>query len=134
MDHPEVDRFLEEWHRIVRERDTAAIADILADDVAIGAPPYWSKVEGKDVVAHLLGLILETIEDFTYHRQWRQDCELALEFVGHVDGNNLQGIDLITVNTDGLLANIDVPMRPLNTIEHLRDKIGPRMQEYLASL
>jgi hypothetical protein len=90
MDHPEVDRFLEEWHRIVRERDTAAIADILADDVAIGAPPYWSKVEGKDVVAHLLGLILETIEDFTYHRQWRQDCELALEFVGHVDGNNLQ--------------------------------------------
>ena len=134
MDHPEVDRFLEEWHRLVRERDTAAIADIPADDVAIGAPPYWNKVEGKDLVAHLLGLILETIEDFTYQRQWRQDRELALEFTGHVDGNALQGIDLITVNADGLLANIDVPMRPLNTIEYLRDKIAPRMQEYLASL
>jgi len=25
-------------------------------------------------------------------------------------------------------------MRPLNTVEHLRDTIGPRMQEYLAGL
>lgn len=134
MDHPEVDRFLDEWHRMVRERDTAAIIDLLADDVTIGAPPYWSKLDGKELVAHLLGLILETIEDFTYHRQWRQGRELALEFIGHVGDHDLQGIDLITVNADGLLANIDVPMRPLNTIEHLRDTIGPRMQEYIGGL
>ena len=134
MDHPEVDRFLDEWHRIIREQDLAAIVEILADDVEIGAPPYWNKLEGKELVGHLLGLILETIEEFTYHRQWRSGRELALEFTGVVDGHQLQGVDLITVNEEGLLAKIDVPMRPLGTIEHLRDKIGPKMQKYLASL
>jgi hypothetical protein len=134
MDHPEVDRFLDEWHRIIREQDIAAIVEILADDVEIGAPPYWNKLEGKELVGHLLGLILETIEEFTYHRQWRSGRELALEFTGVVDGHQLQGVDLITVNEEGLLAKIDVPMRPLGTIEHLRDKIGPKMQKYLASL
>ena len=134
MDHPEVDRFLDEWHRIIREQDIAAIVEILADDVEIGAPPYWNKLEGKELVGHLLGLILETIEKFTYHRQWRSGRELALEFTGVVDGHQLQGVDLITVNEEGLLAKIDVPMRPLGTIEHLRDKIGPKMQKYLASL
>jgi hypothetical protein len=134
MEHGEVDSFLEEWHRIVREQDAAAIVEILADDVSIGAPPYWNRLEGKELVAFLLGLILETIEDFTYHRQWRSGRELALEFIGQVDGQNLQGIDLITVNEDGLLCAIDVPMRPINTVEHLRDVIGPRMQDYIASL
>ncbi len=134
MEYPEVDRFLDEWHRIVREQDVSAIADILADDVTMGAPPYWNRLDGKELVAFLLGLILETIEDFTYRRQWRSGRELALEFAGQVDGHNLQGIDLITVNEDGLLAAIDVPMRPINTIEHLREVIGPRMQKYIASL
>ena len=134
MDHPEVDRFLDEWHRIIREQDVSAIVEILAEDVEMGAPPYWNKLEGKDLVGHLLGLILETIEEFTYHRQWRSGRELALEFTGVVEGHKLQAVDLITVNEEGLLAKIDVPMRPLGTIEHLRDKIGPKMQKYLASL
>lgn len=33
------DRFLAEWRRIVAERDVAALAAVLAPDVALGAPP-----------------------------------------------------------------------------------------------
>jgi hypothetical protein len=63
------DRFLPEWHRIVAERDVPALGAVLAPDVTLGAPPYWSKLAGRDLVQHLLGLIVHTVEGFTYQRE-----------------------------------------------------------------
>lgn len=125
--------FLKEWHRIVAERDIEALSQVLAADVTIGAPPYWSRLEGHDLVLHLLGLILETIEDFTYHREWQDDAELALEFRGRVGDTQLQAIDLITLNDRGEVQNIDVLMRPHNAIGELRERIAPKMAEFLSS-
>jgi hypothetical protein len=126
------DAFLAEWHRIVRERDVPALAGLLTPDVAIGAPPYWEPLRGAPLVQHLLGLILETIEDFTYHREWKAGSELALEFRGRVSGLELQGIDLISLDAEGRMRRLDVPMRPVNAVSALRDAIAPRMAKYLA--
>jgi hypothetical protein len=127
------DRFLAEWHRIVAERDAAGLAAVLAPDVTLGAPPYWSRLAGRALVQHLLGLIVHTIEDFTYHREWRDGRELALEFRGRVGEIELQGIDLITLDPEGRVQSLDVLMRPVNGIVALRDRIAPRMAEYLAA-
>ncbi len=124
------DAFLDEWHRIVRERDIPALAPLLAPDVELGAPPYWEPLRGAALVQHLLGLILETIEGFTYRREWRQGSELALEFRGSVAGLELQGIDLFSLDTDGRIRRLEVPMRPINAVAALRDAIAPRMNEY----
>ena len=105
------DPWLEEWHRIVETKDLAALDAVLAEDVTLGAPPYWQKLEGRPLVGHLLGLIVETIESFTYRREWRQGNELALEFTGTVDGLELQAIDLITIDDAGKLVNLDVLLR-----------------------
>jgi hypothetical protein len=48
------DRFLREWHRIVAERNVTALGSVVAPDVTLGAPPYWSKLAGRDLVQHLL--------------------------------------------------------------------------------
>jgi hypothetical protein len=119
--------FLTRWHRIVAEKDLEGLGDLLADDAALGAPPYWGRLEGKPIVQKLLGIILETIEDFTYHRQWVNGGELALEFRGKVDGLELQGIDLITLDDAGRLAQLDVMIRPINTLLALRDRVAARM-------
>jgi hypothetical protein len=83
-------------------------------------------------VQHLLGLIVHTIEGFTYHREWMQERELALEFRGRVGEIELQGIDLITLDDEGRIRSLDVLMRPVNGIIALRDRIAPSMAEYLA--
>jgi hypothetical protein len=129
---PAAETFLKEWHRIVREKDAAALAAVLAPDVTLGAPPYWTRLEGRELVAHLLGIILRTIEGFAYRREWVGDRELALEFHGRVGGRELQGIDLISLDGEGRIRNLDVLMRPLNAIAALRDAVAPRMADYLA--
>ncbi len=124
--------FLEKWHRIVAARDAAGLATVLAPDVTMGAPPYWAKLEGVDVVQHLLGIIVNTIEDFTYHREFTHGAELALEFHGRIGGLDLQGIDLISLDADGRLRNIDVMIRPVNALLGLQKIVAPQMVEFLA--
>jgi hypothetical protein len=116
----------------VADRDLAALHDVLAEDVALGAPPYWTPLAGRPVVHQLLGLIVHTIEGFTYHREWIAGRELALEFRGRVGDTELQGVDLITLDDEGRIARIDVPMRPANAVAALRERVAPRMAEWLA--
>jgi hypothetical protein len=127
--------FLAKWHRLVAARDLVALEQILAEDVTMGAPPYWEKLQGRPIVHHLLGLIIHTIEDFTYHREWHDDArntgEIALEFHGHVGEIGLQGIDLISLNERDQLQNLDVMIRPMNALAALRDVIAPQMLEFL---
>jgi hypothetical protein len=134
------DEFLAKWHRLVEQRDLDALERILAEDVSMGAPPYWDKLNGRPIVHHLLGLIISTVEDFTYHREWHNESrggagtssqEIALEFRGHLGELDLQGIDLITLNERGELQNLDVMIRPMNALSALRDVIAPQMLEFL---
>ena len=129
---PDPHAFLAEWHRLVAARDAQGLGAVLADDVEMGAPPYWKRLRGRALVQHLLGLVIETIEDFTYQREWCAGGELALEFTGHVDEVELQGIDLISLDEAGRIRRLDVLMRPVNGVIALREKIAPRMAEYLA--
>jgi hypothetical protein len=47
--------FLARWHQRVENKDLVALEKILAEDVTMGAPPYWDKLQGRPLVLHLLG-------------------------------------------------------------------------------
>jgi hypothetical protein len=129
----DAESFLQVWHRIVEKRDAAALADVLAENVTLGAPPYWTRLEGREIVQRLLGIIIETIDGFTYHREWLDGAELALEFTGRVGDTELQGIDLISLDAENRVQNLDVMIRPMNALEELRDRVGARMRAPLDS-
>jgi len=130
--------FLAKWHPVVKDRDLAGLETLLAPDVSMGAPPYWDRLRGRPLVHHLLGLIIHTIKDFSYHREWHDDSrgngEIALEFHGHVGELDLQGIDLISLNDRGEIQKLDVVIRPMNALAALRDVITPQMAVYLQNL
>ena len=126
--------WLERWNAIVEARDLDGIGAQLADDVSMGAPPYWNELQGKEVVHRLLSVIVDTIEDFTYHREWVDGSELALEFRGHVGELGLHGMDLITLNEGGQIQHLDVLIRPANALMGLMSAVGEKMQAKLAEL
>jgi hypothetical protein len=45
----------------------------------------------------------------------------------------LQGIDLISLDAQGRIRSLDVLMRPVNGVVALRERIAPRMVEFLAA-
>ena len=128
----DVEAWLAEWHGIVQRRDLDGMADALAEDMTMGAPPYWNNLESKAVCGRLLAVIVDTIKDFTYYREWINGREIALEFKGHVGDLGLQGMDLITLNDDGKIQNLDVMIRPANALMELMNVVGQKMQERLA--
>lgn len=128
----DVASFLIEWHRIVGEKDLASLGHVLAEGISLGAPPYWNKIRGRALVQHLLGLIVDTIDEFTYQREWQSGLELALEFSGRVDDQELQGIDLISLDDRMKISNLDVLMRPVNAVVSLRERIAPQMAAFIS--
>ena len=128
----DVEAWVQAWHGIVARRDLSAVDGLLAEDVTFGAPPYWSKLEGRAVCARLLRIIIEVIPDFTYHREWINGREIVLEFTGHVGDLGLQGVDIITLNAEGTVQNLDVMLRPANALMELMRVVGERMQAELA--
>ena len=98
------DGFLRAWHRVVAEKDRDALLGLLADDVSLGAPPYWSRIGEREVVHHLLGLILDTIEGFTYRREWVRGRELALECVRRGSDVAIVDVDVAGVEETARLA------------------------------
>ena len=128
----EVEAFSKRWHAVVAARDVGGLLDLLSDEPTLAAPPYWQPLQGRALVHRLLGVILRTIEGFTYHREWAAGRELALEFRGSVDGLELQGIDLITLDEAGRLSNLDVMIRPMNAVEALMQHVRPEMLAFLA--
>ena len=125
--------FLTEWHRAVSEKDRGALLNLLAADVSLGAPPYWARVQGRELVHHLLGLILDTIEEFTYHREWQNGNELALEFTGRVGELELQGVDLVSLDDRFAIQSLDVLIRPAQAVDRLREIVAPQMATFIAS-
>ena len=120
--------FLDRWHRMVAERDVSALDGLIAEDISMGAPPYWTRLEGKPMVMRLLGIIVTTFEDFQYHREWVDGGELALEFTAKVEGLDLHGVDLISVDDDGRMRRLDVMIRPLNALTKLASVVRDKIQ------
>ena len=89
-------------------------------------------VSSDEIVHHLLGLIVNTIQDFRYRREWQSGRELALEFTGRVGELELQGIDLISLDERHRIQRLDVMIRPLNAVVALREAIAPQMASFLA--
>ncbi|MCK0068921.1 nuclear transport factor 2 family protein [Kordiimonas laminariae] len=119
--------FLEKWHKAVHDQDLELLSSIIADDASLLSPAFWRPREGKAKVVAVLKAVTETFEGLTYTKEWISGNEVILEFNTEVEGKNLKGIDRITLNDDGQLAEIEVLIRPMNGLMALAQALGPKL-------
>ncbi|AUQ75959.1 nuclear transport factor 2 family protein [Phaeobacter piscinae] len=136
MTHPTISRLQE----VVAKGDDSQITSLLAEDVQFLPPTYWKTWTGRAPVASILGHVGQVFSDFRYRRIMGDGDDWALEFQCKIGEFDAVGVDLITLNSDGLIAQFEVVMRPYKSIGILRDAImkrvtsDPRFLHYQSAL
>jgi len=120
---------LDEWHRIIAEKDVAALSAIVHPDAVFRSPMVYKPYHGRDTLVFVLSQVIEIFEDFTYHREMMsEDGRSAfLEFTTNVGDKSLKGLDLITFDEDGKITEFEVLIRPMSGLMALAEQMGKRM-------
>jgi hypothetical protein len=77
-------------------------------------------------VLALLGLVAQTFEDFRYTDELVADGAHALIFKASVAGKELEGIDLLRFDDQGLIADFTVMLRPLSGLIPFAQAMGEK--------
>lgn len=121
--HPTIEHMKE----VVAKGDESLICELLAEDVRFSPPTYYSTWTGRVPVAAVLGHVGQVFSDFRYRRVMGEGNDWALEFQCKVGDLDAVGVDLITLNKDGLIQEFEVVMRPYKTIGALREAMMARI-------
>jgi hypothetical protein len=110
----------------VERWDIDAVVTLLAPEVVFHSPVTFHPFLGRETVAKLLGLVAQTFEDFRYTDELQTDGAHALIFRASVEGRELEGIDLLRFDEDGLIADFTVMLRPLSGLIPFAQAMGEK--------
>jgi hypothetical protein len=112
----------------VESKDFDRLEAMLAPDVHFRSPVVYRPYEGRPAVGALLRVVGEVLGPaFAYHWQVRQDDREVLFFSTEVGGREVEGVDLLRYDENGLVAELVVMMRPASGLLAVRDAIGARL-------
>lgn len=123
MTHPTIEKIQE----VVAKGDDTKIIELLAADVKFMPPTYFATWTGPEPVAAVLGHVGKVFQDFKYRRVMGAGKDWALEFECKVGDLDAVGVDLITLNDDGLIEIFEVVMRPHKSVGALREAMNARV-------
>ena len=114
--HPTIESFF----IAIKSNNIRALKSILDENVIFKPPTYWKEWQGREVVARILNHVGSVFKNLEYKRVLCNDSDYFLEFsckVGHLDAT---GVDMISLNSEGLVENFEVVMRPYKSVGELR--------------
>lgn len=114
----------------VEERNVDRVPELFHEDVVFRSPVVFKPYEGRDQVLKVLRAaehVLGIGDKFHYVHQLEDPDERVaiLEFATEVDGKQVEGIDKLTFDYDGLITELKVMLRPASALQ----AVGARMAE-----
>jgi hypothetical protein len=109
-------------------RDIPGVARALAPDVVLHSPVTLSiRFVGREEVTALLGIVRELLEDLEYLEEFGGDRVHAFVFSARVNGQQLEGTDILRLDEAGLVKDFRVFIRPLPGLAALTAALAPRL-------
>ena len=110
---------LQRWMDYIASHDPAGLPTLLHDDVVFQSPIVHTPQRGKAITLAYLGAAGNTLggESFRYVDVFDCGDKAVLEFETVMDGIQVNGIDMIWWDTDGLITDFKVMVRPLKAIQ-----------------
>ena len=121
-----IENSIEQWHRMITERDPSGLSDLLAEDVAFYSPVVHSPQVGKDkTLPYLIAAFHVFLNDtFRYVREVSGELDAVLEFMVEIDGIEINGVDMIKFDETGKIIEFKVMLRPLKAVNLIHQKMG----------
>jgi SnoaL-like domain len=116
-----------EFRAAVESRDLARMEAALSPDVVFRSPAVFKPYEGREAVMHLLSTVVQVFEDFEYTDELEGDRTHALVFKARVGDREVEGLDHLTVDADGLITQLVVMVRPLSGLTALAQAMAERL-------
>ncbi len=122
---------LDAWHRMIRERDAAALDDVLADDAVFHSPVVHTPQEGKALTKMYLAAAIMVLggSSFEYVREVIGESDAVLEFTAELNGIHINGVDMIHWDADGKIDDFKVMIRPLKAVNLLHQLMGQMLKQ-----
>jgi len=113
--------------RAAAERgDIDAARELLAPNIIFHSPVTFHPFVGRDTVVKLLSLVASTFEDLRYTDELVLDGAHALIFKASVAGKELEGMDLLRSDEQGLIVDFTVMLRPLSGLIGFAQTMGEK--------
>jgi hypothetical protein len=115
-----------QFRAAVERMDIGAASELLALDVVFHSPVTFHPFVGRETVTRLLEIVAGTFEDFHYTDELQADGAHALIFRASVAGRELEGIDLLRLDDDGLICDFTVMIRPMSGLVPFAQAMGEK--------
>jgi hypothetical protein len=108
--------------------DIDALLGTLAPDVVLHSPVSFAPYVGKETVGGVLRLVSEAFDGWRCVEEVHSsDGVIGFVFRTRVEGRELEGLDLLRLDADGLIADLTVMIRPMSGLIALAQAIGPKV-------
>jgi SnoaL-like protein len=111
----------------VEAKDLDAATATLREDVVLHSPILFRGFEGREVVMQVLTHVAATLEDFRYLDEVAEGDTVVLRFKARVGDRELEGIDFLELDEDGLVKELTVFMRPMSALTAFNKQMAARL-------
>jgi hypothetical protein len=112
------------FRHAIERSDLPAVLETLAPDVTFISPIVFQPYHGRDAVGLVLAAVMQVFTDFRYVAEYASAGGHVLRFHTRVGGRDLDGVDILTFDASGLIAEFTVMVRPYSAATALREAMA----------
>ncbi|AWW73209.1 hypothetical protein CD351_02075 [Erythrobacter sp. KY5] len=123
---------LANWHSVIAKGSSPEdLAAIIHEDAVFHSPVVHTPQKGRTIVVAYLAAAGQTLgnESFRYLREVTDGDTAVLEFACEMEGIEVNGIDIITFDHEGMIVDFKVMVRPLKAVNKVWEMMGRQLEK-----
>jgi len=121
------------FRKAAEAKDVDLMRETLREDVVLHSPVLFRGFEGIDAVGMVLSHVAGVLEDLAYTDEAVGEGTVVLRFTAKVGDRELEGVDYLTLDEDGRVADLTVFMRPMSALTAFNMQMAERLGVELPS-
>ena len=117
------------FRKAIEQQDHTALMQVFTPNIVFHSPIVHRDYIGRDAIGLLLAAVMEVFQDFVYTGEFNAPDGKVLRFRARVGERDLDGVDILTFDPDGLVRELTVMVRPYSAATALRDAMAAKLAE-----